>query len=390
MTIANVGNTGTFGEWLSVTNQTVVAVNQLAVGNVLGSNLIPIITSSFGVANTANTTSIAAFAQANIANTTATTARNRANQSFGIFTFSTGDTLTANAQNLTVIHTASGGVSFTSNANTLSFNIDTTPVFAAANTAQATGVAAFGAANTGQTIGIAAFAQANTARDAGNTNATTITAAFAAANTGQTIGSASFSQANIARDAANTAQTTGVAAFAAGNTNATVITAAFATANLAMPKTGGTFTGNVVYDNCNVSFGSVAFTRGIVENVDIQTLTSGNINVDTLVAGVHLFSSNLTANVTVNLRGNSTTRLDATLAVGQMATSALILRNGSGATAIFYPTTWQIDGAAATLRYSGGTAFSAGHANSYDSYAVSALKTAANTWIILASQTQYN
>lgn len=52
MSLSNIANSDTFGVWLSGTNQTIVAVNQLVVGNVLGSNVLLIATQAY--ANSVN------------------------------------------------------------------------------------------------------------------------------------------------------------------------------------------------------------------------------------------------------------------------------------------------------------------------------------------------
>ena len=49
----------------------------------------------------------------------------------------------------------------------------------------------------------------------------------------------------------------------------------------------------------------------------------------------------------------------------------------------------QIDGTSVTPRWQGGTAPSAGNATSIDLYSFTILKTAANTYTVLGSQTQY-
>ena len=55
----------------------------------------------------------------------------------------------------------------------------------------------------------------------------------------------------------------------------------------------------------------------------------------------------------------------------------------------FYQSAMQIDGASVTPKFQGGTAPSAGNATSIDLYAFTIIKTAANTYTVLGSQTQY-
>ncbi len=65
---------------------------------------------------------------------------------------------------------------------------------------------------------------------------------------------------------------------------------------------------------------------------------------------------------------------------------AYLANNGGTA---YYQTAVQIDGFGRTVKYQGGSAPSSGNANSIDIYSITLLKTAANTWTVLASQTQY-
>jgi hypothetical protein len=67
-------------------------------------------------------------------------------------------------------------------------------------------------------------------------------------------------------------------------------------------------------------------------------------------------------------------------------TCVLLVTNG---TTPFRPTAFQIDGTAVTPRWQGGTAPSAGNANSIDAYTFTIIKTASATYTVLASQTRF-
>jgi hypothetical protein len=88
----------------------------------------------------------------------------------------------------------------------------------------------------------------------------------------------------------------------------------------------------------------------------------------------------------VNLRGNSSTALNAALAVGESATVALITKQGN---TTFFNNVVQVDGTTVTAIYQGGSAPTAGNASSHDVYTYTALKTAASTYVVLASITQF-
>ena len=59
-----------------------------------------------------------------------------------------------------------------------------------------------------------------------------------------------------------------------------------------------------------------------------------------------------------------------------------------GSTA-YYQTGFQIDGVSVTPKWLNGSAPSSGNANSLDVYAYTILKTATNTWTVMASRTRY-
>jgi len=76
----------------------------------------------------------------------------------------------------------------------------------------------------------------------------------------------------------------------------------------------------------NLSFSMIKVT----ENANLNsTAPSGNINIDVLNNTVYYFSSNTTANVTFNLRGNNNTRLDAAMSTGDSISVAVALRHAN-------------------------------------------------------------
>jgi hypothetical protein len=112
---------------------------------------------------------------------------------------------------------------------------------------------------------------------------------------------------------------------------------------------------------------------------------SGTIQVDILDQAVVYYSGNSTANFVINVRGNSTTTFDSTLAVGQTATIAVLITNGTTAR---YPTALSIDGVNQNVRLLPG-ANPSGNAGAIDVYSFNIIKTAANTFTVLGSQTKY-
>lgn len=117
------------------------------------------------------------------------------------------------------------------------------------------------------------------------------------------------------------------------------------------------------------------------------TAATGTVNFDALTQGILFYTSNATANWTLNFRGNSGTTLNTMLATGDSIT--LVFLNTNGATA-YYPTVFQIDGSAVTPRWLNGSAPTAGSVNSTDAYTFSIIKTAATpTYTVLASALRY-
>jgi hypothetical protein len=117
------------------------------------------------------------------------------------------------------------------------------------------------------------------------------------------------------------------------------------------------------------------------------TAATGTIAYDALTQGVLYYTSNASANWTLNIRGNSGTTLSSILAVGDAITVTHLVTNGATA---YYNSALQIDGSAVTPKYQGGTAYTAGNASSIDAYVYTVVKTAATpTYTVFASQTKF-
>jgi hypothetical protein len=117
------------------------------------------------------------------------------------------------------------------------------------------------------------------------------------------------------------------------------------------------------------------------------TAATGTVNFDAATQSVLYYTTNASANWTLNIRGTSGTTLTSMLATGDAIT--VVFLNTNGATA-YYPTVYQIDGSAVTPKWQGGTAPSAGNASSIDAYSLTIIKTASTpTYTVLASQTKF-
>lgn len=117
------------------------------------------------------------------------------------------------------------------------------------------------------------------------------------------------------------------------------------------------------------------------------TAATGTINYDAKTQSVLFYTTNASANWTLNIRGNGSTTLSSMLAVGDAITVTFLVQQGSTA---YYPTALQIDGSAVTPKYQGGTAWTAGNASSIDAYVYTVIKTAVTpTYTVFASQTKF-
>ena len=114
---------------------------------------------------------------------------------------------------------------------------------------------------------------------------------------------------------------------------------------------------------------------------------TGTISVDLKTAGAWYYTSDTTANWTLNFRGDSGATLDSLVGVGESVTVAFLATNGGTA---YYASAFQVDGSSVTPIWSGGSAPSAGNANSVDAYIFTIIKTAATpTYEVIASLTQF-
>jgi hypothetical protein len=112
------------------------------------------------------------------------------------------------------------------------------------------------------------------------------------------------------------------------------------------------------------------------------TAATGTINFDASTQGVLYYTSNASANWTLNVRGTSGATLNSILATGDAITVSFLVTNGSTA---YYQTAFNIDGSAVTPKYSGGTAPASGNASSIDVYTYTIVKTASATYTVFGA-----
>jgi len=126
--------------------------------------------------------------------------------------------------------------------------------------------------------------------------------------------------------------------------------------------------------------------QGLAEKVEVNGTFTSNINIDTNTQAVRLDTANASANFTVNLRGDGSNSLDASMDTGESITVAYVSKQGATA---YYNTTVQVDGSVVTPVWQGGGAPTGGNSTSNDVYTFTAIKTASSTFTVLAAQTQF-
>jgi hypothetical protein len=133
--------------------------------------------------------------------------------------------------------------------------------------------------------------------------------------------------------------------------------------------------------------GMVQLNAAMFEQATVSaTAATGTINYDTRTQSVLYYTSNASANWTLNIRGASGVSLDSIMSTGQSLTIAFLVTNGSTA---YYQSALQVDGSSVTPKWQGGTAPSAGNASSIDAYVITIIKTGSATFTALASQTKF-
>jgi hypothetical protein len=117
------------------------------------------------------------------------------------------------------------------------------------------------------------------------------------------------------------------------------------------------------------------------------TAVGGNVNIDLQNNVLYFFSSNTTANVTFNFRGDSQSLLDQRLDIGETVTSAILLKQG----ATHYRANVYIDGVLQSPWWLGNSApsYDTTQQESIDVYSFNIFKTAANVFTVLASNSSF-
>jgi hypothetical protein len=116
------------------------------------------------------------------------------------------------------------------------------------------------------------------------------------------------------------------------------------------------------------------------------TAATGTVNYDVLTQAVWNFTTDASANWTLNIRGDGSNSLNSIMDTGESISIAHIVSQGGTA---YYNSAVQVDGSSVTPEWQGGSAPSAGNVNSLDVYSYTVIKTGDATFTVLASLTQF-
>lgn len=123
-----------------------------------------------------------------------------------------------------------------------------------------------------------------------------------------------------------------------------------------------------------------------VENVALISAQSGTYDLDLLNDSIKYTTSDASANVILNFRGNSTVSTNTLLGNGQSITSTYVLKNGSTPYSV---SSIEIDGSAQSIKWVSGVSPIA-VANTLNAYTFTIVKTATTpTYDVLGSLTRY-
>jgi hypothetical protein len=147
-----------------------------------------------------------------------------------------------------------------------------------------------------------------------------------------------------------------------------------------------TITGTKTFSGTSSTLAVVLNDAAEVATVS-ATAATGTIAYDITTQSVLYYTSNASANWTVNFRASSGTSLDTLMSTGQSMTVAFLVTQGATA---YYNSAVQVDGTTSgvTTRWLGG-APTAGNASGIDSYRYLIIKVSSGTYTVLASVTQF-
>ena len=168
-------------------------------------------------------------------------------------------------------------------------------------------------------------------------------------------------------------------------TNKTIAFGSNTLSDVASLSTAQTFTGTKTLAGTSSVLAEILTNAAEIATVS-ATAATGTINYDVTTQSVIYYTSNASANWTVNFRASSGTSLNTAMTTGQSVTAAFLVTQGGTA---YYNNVVQVDGSTVTPKYQGGTAYAAGNASSIDVYMYTIVKTGNAAFTVFTSQTKF-
>lgn len=153
----------------------------------------------------------------------------------------------------------------------------------------------------------------------------------------------------------------------------------------ASTSAANTFTATQTFNGSSSTFATVLLNAAETTTVS-ATAATGTINYYINSQSVLYYTTNASANWTLNVAFSAGTSLNTAMATGQSVTIAFLVTQGATA---YYASAMTIDGTSVTPKWQGGTAPTAGNASSIDVYTYTITKTASATYTVLASQVKF-
>lgn len=113
------------------------------------------------------------------------------------------------------------------------------------------------------------------------------------------------------------------------------------------------------------------------------TAATGTINMDVATSSALLYTTNASANWTLNLRASASAALTTIVGIGDAVTVVFAAQQGATA---YYQTATNIDGVAQTVKWQDGATPAAGSVSSIDAYTLTCIRTGASTWTVLGTR----
>lgn len=156
-------------------------------------------------------------------------------------------------------------------------------------------------------------------------------------------------------------------------------------ATVVQPSIASTFTALQTF-----SGSSSAIAAKLVNAKEVVTISAtaatGTINYDVTTQSILYYTSDSTANWTINFRASSGTALNDVMSIGESITVVFLATNGATA---YYNNSIIIDGGSTvTVKYQS-TTWSFGNATAVDAYTYTIIKTASATFTVFASQIKF-